>query len=72
MTSEGISPFVCDSDFLLSRLELVSVECDTVKEVFRMFLCQREGQYFACGQISIEKHLVNCSEIVLRVVASSS
>ena len=51
MTSEGISPFVCDSDILLSSLQLVSVECDTVKEVFRRFR-RREGQHFACGQIS--------------------
>ena len=55
MTSEGISPFVYDSDILLSRLRLVTVECDTVKDVFRRF-GQREGQYFACGQISLEKY----------------
>ena len=55
MTSEGISPFVCDSGILLSGLQLVSVECDTVKEVFRSFR-QRKGQYFAYGQISVEKH----------------
>ena len=55
MTSEVISPFVCDSDILLSRLQLVSVECDTAKEVFRRFR-QREGQYFACGQLSVEKY----------------
>ena len=71
MTSEGISQFVCDSDILLSSLQLVSVECDTVKEVFRRFR-QREGQYFACGHISVEKYSVNCTEIVLRLVASSS
>ena len=64
MTSEGISPFVCDSDILLSKLQLVSVECDTVKEVFGRFR-QGEGQYFACGQISVEKYPGNCSEIVL-------
>ena len=71
MTSEGIFPFVCDYDILLSSPQLVSVECDTVKEVFRRFR-QRKGQCFACGQISIEKYLVNCSAIVLRVFASSS
>ena len=64
VTSEGISPFVCDSDILRSRLQLVSVEYDTVKEVFRRFR-RREGQYFACGQISVEKYSVNCTEIVL-------
>ena len=64
MTSEGISPFVCDSDILLSSLQLVSVECDTVKEVFGRFR-QGEGQYFAFGQISVEKYPGNCSEIVL-------
>ena len=42
-----------------------------MQEVFRIF-CQREGQYFACGQISVEEYPVNCSEIVLRVVVSSS
>ena len=55
MTTEGISPFVRDSDILLSSLRLVIVECDTVKEVFRRF-GQREGQYFACGQMSLEKY----------------
>ena len=71
MTSEGISPFVCDSGILLSSLQLVSVECDNVRDVFRRFR-HRKGQYFACGQISVEKYSVNCSEIVLRVVVSSS
>ena len=42
-----------------------------MKEVFRRFR-QREGQYFACGQISVKKYPGNCSEIVLRVVTSSS
>ena len=55
MTSEGIFLFVCDSGILLSGLQLVSVECDTVKEVFRGFR-QRQGQYFACGQIRVEKY----------------
>ena len=55
MTSEGIFPFMCDSGILLSGLQLVSVECDTVKEIFRRFR-QRKGQYFACGQISVEKY----------------
>ena len=55
MASEGIFPFVCDSGILLSGLQLVSVECDTVKEIFRRF-GQRKGQYFACGQISVEKY----------------
>ena len=55
MTSEGNSLFECDSDILLSSLQLVSVECDTVKEGFRRFR-QREGQYFACGQLSVEKY----------------
>ena len=64
MTSEGISPFVCDSDILLSSLQLISVESDTVKEVFGRFR-QGEEQYFACGQISVDKYPVNCSEIVL-------
>ena len=55
MTSEGIFPFVCGSGILLSGLQLVSVECDTVKETFRRFR-QRKGQFFACGQISVEKY----------------
>ena len=49
MTSEGIFLVVCDSGILLSGLQLVSVECDTEKEVFRSFR-QKKGQYFACGQ----------------------
>ena len=66
MTSEGIFSFVWDSGILLSGLQLVSVECDTVKEVFRSFR-QRKGQYFACGQISVESiELIDCSEIVQR------
>ena len=70
MTSEGIFPFGCDTDILLSSPELFTVECDTSKEVFRRFR-QREGQYFACGQISVDKYIVNFSWIVPRVVASS-
>ena len=37
VTTEGILPFVCDSGILLSRLQLVSIECDTVKEVYSRF-----------------------------------
>ena len=63
-----ISPFVLDSAILLSRLDLVSVECNTVKEVLRRFR-QREEQYFGCGQISVEKYSINCSDIVLSIVS---
>ena len=55
MTSEGIFQLVSDSGILVSGLKLVPLDCNTVKEVFRRF-CQRKGQYFACGQISVEKY----------------
>ena len=65
VTSEGIFPFVCGSDILLSTwFPWSAILCR---------LRQREGQYFACGQISVEKkYSVNCTQSVLIVVASSS
>ena len=64
VTSEGIFPFVCGSDILLSTwFPWSAILCR---------LRQREGQYFACGQISLEKYSVNCTQSVLIVVASSS
>ena len=70
MTSEGFFPFGYDTDILLSSPELCTEECDTSKEVFRRF-GHREGQYFACRQISVDNYIVNFSWIVPRVVASS-